>query len=144
LSEFQIKFKRLKEYLKSKSLAAILLGKQYNFAWATGGKDNHVVKASEDGSCWLLFTTSNVYLIASNIEMPRLEAEEVSKLKMEKVSFPWYQKNLVKLVQKLSIDDKKTRSDTPGLGFELLPDDFNRLRYQFVLEEMRKLTDTRN
>jgi len=136
--EYKIKRERILNYLENKHFEGILLGKYYNFAWATCGADNRVVKGSEDGSACILFTPYDTYLIASNIEMPRLEKEEIINSGVKKVSYPWYQQDIAGLVKRLGVNPEKVKTDTPLPGFELLPCDFNSLRYQFTPQEIER------
>ena len=76
--------------LDREGLDAVLLNAQHNFAWLTGGGSNGVDLSRENGVASLLVTRQGRrYLIANNIEMPRLLAEEVSTEDFEPVEFAW-------------------------------------------------------
>ena len=76
--------------LDREGLDAVLLNAQHNFAWLTGGGSNGVDLSRENGVASLLVTRQGTrYLIANNIEMPRMLAEEVSTEDFEPVEFAW-------------------------------------------------------
>ena len=87
--EFAVKISRLRRFLAEKKKEGILINRQDNFAWLTGGGENRVVTASDSGSSELLVTAQKVYLVANNIESGRVMKEEVSGLDVEPLVFPW-------------------------------------------------------
>lgn len=86
------KEKRVRDFIKRQNLDALLLTKQYNFAWYTDGGDNHVVSTSDDGSAALVVTREKKYVITSNIESPRIMEEETGRLEFESISFDWFKR----------------------------------------------------
>lgn len=90
-SEIEIKTERLREMLARESLGGVLINAQHNFAWLTGGKSNAINLSSENGACFLLVRRSDGkrFVLANNIEMPRLLAEEISADDFEPVEFRW-------------------------------------------------------
>ncbi len=135
-SEREKKLNRVRAYLSEQPFTGILLGKRYNFAWLTAGADNHVEDGTRDGNSHLLVTEDRVYLLGSRIEMPRLRAEEDIGLGETEVEYDWYEGDLVEVVKGLSLDPKRIRTDTSGLGFSVLPGDFEELRYELTEEEI--------
>ena len=89
--EFAEKQRRVREFLKSENLDALLLSYQRNFSWFTCGGENRVVTASTEGAASVLITGERDYLITNNIEAPRLLEEEIDGLNLEVVQFPWNQ-----------------------------------------------------
>ena len=90
LSELDEKTQRLVEMLERESLDAILLNAQHNFAWLTAGGSNGIDLSRENGAATLLITRNGKrYLLANNIEMPRMLAEEVSADLFAPVAFAW-------------------------------------------------------
>ena len=88
--EIEVKTGRLAEMLERESLHGVLLNGRHNFAWVTGGADNGVDRSRENGAASVLVTRdSRRFLLANNIEMPRIAAEEVRPEMFEPVEFGW-------------------------------------------------------
>jgi Xaa-Pro dipeptidase len=89
-SELQIKTERLSEMLSAENLGGVLLNTQHNFAWLTGGRSNGINLSSENGACFIFVRRDGKkYVLANNIEMPRLLREEISADDFEPVEFAW-------------------------------------------------------
>ncbi len=90
LEELEIKTERIASMLVREGLSAVILNAQHNFSWFTGGASNGIDLSRENGAGSLLITRSGRrYLLADNIEMPRLLAEEVLAADFEPVEFNW-------------------------------------------------------
>ncbi len=133
--EFSRKHQRIVSFLQQHGLDAVLLGTRAHFAWATGGRDNHVVQGSENGFAQLLVARERAYLLATDIEMPRLEDEELTGLSVESLAMPWHAEDVLATVQNLGFDPERVRSDIPSFGVAPLSGDFDRLRYQLTPHE---------
>jgi Xaa-Pro dipeptidase len=70
------KERRVRELIQTKGLAAILLKRQANFSWMTGGGLNLVGITTELGATSLLITGKSKFVISNNIEAPRMASEE--------------------------------------------------------------------
>ena len=70
------KEQRLHRLMEEIGLDGILLKKQANFSWLTGGGCNRVGIATETGMTSLLITRNSRYVIANRVEMPRMLMEE--------------------------------------------------------------------
>lgn len=89
-SELQVKIERVSEMLSAENLGGVLLNAQHNFAWLTGGKSNGINLSSENGACFLFVRRDGKkFVLANNIEMPRLLREEISVDDFEPVEFAW-------------------------------------------------------
>jgi antitoxin VapB len=89
-SEIDIKTERLQKMLSAEALGGVLINSQHNFAWATGGRSNGVNASIEPGACFLFVRADGKkFVLANNIEMPRILAEEVSADEFEPVEFSW-------------------------------------------------------
>ncbi len=76
--------------LDAENLGGVLINSQHNFAWLTGGKSNGINSSSDNGSCFLLVCSDGKrFVLANNIEMPRILAEEISAEDFEPVEFAW-------------------------------------------------------
>ena len=70
------KKRRVRDLMTRLDLDGVLLRRQCNFSWLTGGHLNLVGIATEMGAAPLLLTPENEYVICNNIEAPRIEKEE--------------------------------------------------------------------
>lgn len=76
--------------LSAEALGGVLLNAQHNFAWLTGGKTSGVNLSIENGACFLFVRADGRrFVLANNIEMPRILAEEVLADDFEPVEFTW-------------------------------------------------------
>lgn len=90
ISEIQEKTQRLCEMLKGENLAGVLLNAQHNFAWLTAGGSNGIDQSRENGASFLFVRSDGKrFVIANNIEIRRLLAEEVMDADFEPVELPW-------------------------------------------------------
>lgn len=88
--EIDEKTGRLVEMLGREGLGGVLLNAQHNFAWLTGGASNGIDLSRENGVAFLLVTAGGKrYLLANNIEMPRMLAEEIAADEFEPVEYSW-------------------------------------------------------
>ncbi|MEP6787987.1 MAG: aminopeptidase P family N-terminal domain-containing protein, partial [Acidobacteriota bacterium] len=77
-AELEEKTERLAAMLAREDLDAVLLNAQHNFAWLTGGGSNGIDLSRENGAANLLVAADGRrFVIANNIEIPRLLAEEL-------------------------------------------------------------------
>ncbi len=89
-SEIEIKTERLVKMLNAEKLGGVLLNSQHNFAWLTGGRSNGINLSAETGACFLLVRRDGKkFVLANNIEMPRILSEEISPDEFEPVEFSW-------------------------------------------------------
>jgi Xaa-Pro dipeptidase len=88
-AEFKEKIERLLRLMSIEKRAGILINSQPNFAWLTCGGRNGIDQSRENGAASLLVTSDGkCFILANNIEMPRLLEEEVSD-QFEPVEFTW-------------------------------------------------------
>jgi len=84
------KEERVRNFLRSRELDALLLKRQANFSWMTGGGLNLVGITTEIGAAALLITVRGKFLVCSNIEAPRMiEEEKLEDQGFEILSFPF-------------------------------------------------------
>jgi Xaa-Pro aminopeptidase len=88
--EIEEKTERMVDMLVREGLGGVLLNAQHNFAWLTGGASNGIDLSRENGVAFLLVRADGKrYMLANNIEMPRLMAEEISAGDFEPVEYSW-------------------------------------------------------
>lgn len=137
MSETAEKLTRLRKYLTAKKLDGIILSTRANFAWLSGGGDNHVVSHSERGVGALVVTPKQALLVANRIEIDRLSHEEPLTGFTPK-SFPWIQP-LSDALPKLITGKKFVSDDVGQTGFDALPDDFvTSVRASLTEHEIRR------
>jgi antitoxin VapB len=115
-AELEAKHERLLEWLRSQHLAGVLIRRNENAAWVTGGAvELRVLTPGETGVASLLVTAAgNRYYFTTENEAPRLHDEEFGALDFEPVIFPWYGDETAAAAAKLA--GGPLGSDTPGAG----------------------------
>ena len=103
IKEFEIKKKRVIDYMQKKNIEAIFLNKPSNFFWLTCGCRNKVVDYSGLGASSLLIYKNRMFLITTNIEIHRMIEEETNNFNfIEPVYYNWYEvDNFEKKVRKI-------------------------------------------
>ncbi len=137
--EFNSKMKKLRDFLKSHAYDALLLTKQYNFSWLTGGGTNRILLSTEDGVGAVLITKDKCYLIADNVERQRLLEEEMSGLEIvEAKEYRWYDNEGYESIVRALVEDKIFVSDSGIFGSINVDDEIAPLRWQLTPREVEK------
>lgn len=115
-AELDAKHEKLVEYLRSQRMAGVLIRRNENVAWLTGGAvELRVLTPSETGVASLLVTADGKrYYFTTENEAPRLHDEEFAALDFEPILFPWYADDTVAAAEKLA--GGPLGSDTPLSG----------------------------
>ncbi|HSM76744.1 MAG TPA: M24 family metallopeptidase, partial [Bryobacteraceae bacterium] len=115
-AELDAKHARLVEWLQREKLSGVLIRRNENVAWVTGGAvELRVLTPSETGVASLLVTADGKrYYFTSENEAPRLHDEEFGALDFEPVLFPWYADDTAAAAAKLA--SGPLGSDTPVPG----------------------------
>lgn len=115
-AELDAKHEKLVAWLRALKLAGILIRRNENIAWLTGGAvELRVVTPGETGVASLLVTAAGKrYYFTTENEGPRLTDEEFGALDFEPVLFPWYGDDTLAVAAKLT--EGMLGSDTPCLG----------------------------
>lgn len=116
-AELDAKHNQLVEWLRAENLNGVLLKRNENIAWLTGGAvELRVLTPNETGVASLLVTAEGgrYYLTTAN-EAPRLHDEEFGALDFQPVIFPWYADDTSETTLNLARD--QVASDTPIPGF---------------------------
>ncbi len=138
IEEIREKERRVREFLKTKGLKGLLLKRQANFCWMTGGGLNLVGITTEFGATSLLITEDTKYLISNNIEAPRMiEEENLEKQGFVVKIFPWYEDQEVSIIKEL-VGDGPLGSDAPFPKAQTLVEEVARLRYALTPEEQER------
>ncbi len=137
-NEIKEKEKRVREFLQSKGLKALLLKRQANFCWMTGGGLNLVGIATELGATSLLITEDSKFVITNNIEAPRMiEEEGLEKQGFLVKTFPWHEDQEASIIKELT-GDSPFGSDVPFSNAMTLTEEIARLRYPLTPEELKR------
>lgn len=115
-AELDAKHEKLVEWLKAQSLAGVLIRRNENVAWVTGGAvELRVLTTGETGVASLLVTAAGKrYYLTTENEAPRLHDEEFGALDFESVVFPWWADDTIVTATRLA--GGPLGSDTPGVG----------------------------
>jgi Xaa-Pro aminopeptidase len=133
--ETKEKEKRVRDFLQSKGLKALLLKRQANFSWMTCGGLNLVGITTEMGATSLLITEDSKFVISNNIEAPRMMDEEgLEKQGFVARTFPWYEDHEAYVVKEL-VGDGPLGCDVPFQNASILTEEIARLRYSLTPEE---------
>jgi antitoxin VapB len=83
-----VRVERVRELLEREHLDALVLRRPQNFAWLTGGADSRVDHVSPFGVADLVITNTDVVVLTSTIEAPRMRSEQTPEL--EVVEYVWF------------------------------------------------------
>src|SRR4030043_443178 len=134
--EIKEKEGRVREFLKSKGLHALLLKRQANFSWMTCGGLNLVGFTTEVGATSLLITKDSKFVISNNIEAPRMiEEEGLEKQGFTIKTFPWFEDQEVSIVKDL-VGDGPVGCDVPFPNTVMVAEEVTKLRYSLTPEEV--------
>lgn len=102
--ELDAKHERLVEWLRAQKLAGVLIRRNENVAWITGGAvEVRVLTPGETGVASILVTAEGKrYYFTTENEAPRLHDEEFGKLDFEQVLFPWFADDTAATAAKLA------------------------------------------
>ena len=138
VDEIKEKERRVRTFLQSKGLKALLLKSQANFSWMTCGGLNLVGINTEVGATSLLITEDSKYVISNNIESPRMIDEEgMEKQGFILKTFPWYEDQEVSMVREL-VGESSFGSDVTFQNARVVADDVATLRYSLTPEEQER------
>jgi Xaa-Pro aminopeptidase len=133
--EIKEKERRVRNFLRSNGLKALLLKRQANFSWMTCGGLNLVGIATEVGATSLLITEDAKFVISNNIEAPRMiEEEGLESQGFTVKAFPWYEDREEVILIDL-VGDGPVGCDIPFRGAVMLAEGIARLRYSLTPEE---------
>ncbi len=111
-AELDAKHEKLVEWLRAKKLSGVLIRRNENVAWLTGGAvEVRVLTPGETGVASLLVTAEGKrYYFTTENEAPRLHDEEFGALDFEPVLFPWYADDTVAAAANASRADRSDRT----------------------------------
>ena len=90
MNEIDEKVDRLARLAATRGLGGILLNTQPNFSWLTGGRSNQIDGSRENGGGSLFVSARGErFVVANNIEMPRLHDEALAGLDFSACEYAW-------------------------------------------------------
>jgi len=112
-AELEAKHEKLVGSLRAHKLAGVLIRRNENVAWITGGAvELRVLTPGETGVASILITAEGKrYYFTTENEAPRLHDEEFGKLDFEPVLFPWWADDTNAVAAKLA--GGRLASDSP-------------------------------
>src|SRR5882762_6341064 len=117
-AELEAKHQQVVKWLRAENLDGVLLKRNENIAWLTGGAVQlRVLTPCETGVAALLVTAEGAryYLTTAN-EAPRLHDEEFGALDFEPVIFPWYANNTEETALELARGQVASYTPIPGFA----------------------------
>ena len=134
--EVKEKEHRVRDFLQANHLRAVLLKRQANFSWMTGGGVNAIGLATEIGGASLLVTENGKYVLCNNIEAPRMiHEEEVEKLGFTVKTHSWYEDLEAPILRSL-VGKGLVASDVFVPDTRLMAEEIARLRYSLTPGEI--------
>lgn len=133
--------------LRGENFGGVLLNAQHNFAWLTGGKSNGINLSAETGACFLFVRASDgkKFVLANNVEMPRLLAEEISAEDFEPVEFKWQDEKasgadfIFEKAKSLLTQNSEIAVDLPlNSPIRLIENLISRCRYELTAAEIER------
>ncbi len=132
--------------LSREQLDAALLNAQHNFAWMTGGGSNGIDLSRENGAASLLITRQGErFILANNIEMPRMLAEEISAADFEPVEISWQHEKvsdaMLKKAQTLAANGAIATDIAMFAGSRSIENKVAACRYQLTPQELVRIRE---
>jgi Xaa-Pro aminopeptidase len=138
MEEVAEKDRRVRSLLSRKGLAGVLLKRQANFSWITGGGINLIGIATEMGGTTVLVTERAKYVLTTNIEASRMiQEEEVERLGFEVRSYPWHEEREAAIVKELT-GHAPLGCDVAYPSAVNVAEDVVRLRFSLTLSEIER------
>lgn len=139
MSEVTEKLARVRAYIAKHGLDGVALYARANFAWLSGGGDNHVVSQGDLGFGALVVTKNEAIVLANEIELGRLVDEENLGAFTQK-TFPWIDP-IDGALAKLGLG-KNIAADAGFATLRPLPGDFNQeVRAALTDAEIKRYKD---
>lgn len=137
MNEREIKQERIIKLLDEKGLDGIILAKNSNISWLTGGMENRIVFVSEEGAVKLIVFKDKILVLTNNIEAERVTKEEgLDKEDFQFTVNQWYERDLLDgLIRKYRLGSdyhfpqvNNLQEEIKQLRFSLLPEEIERYR----------------
>lgn len=137
INEVAFKQQRVQRLLEQGGHQALILGRQDNFAWYTGGGDNRVVITSENGFGLLVMAHGTTWLVAHVMDCNRIMEEELAGLDVQPVPVRWYEESLLDRAMAL-VKGQSVLADIPAYGATYDPAAVYSLHYPLTASEIER------
>lgn len=114
--EHESKVARVRQFLADEGLAGALFLSYGGFTWITCGGENHINIGSDAGVAAVLVTPDDVRLLADNIELRRIQEEELAGLDLPSDEYPWWYGSVPAAVR-MRVPGGEIVADVPLNGF---------------------------
>ena len=141
IEEIREKERRIIDLIEEKDLGAVVIGRQDNFAWLTGGGRNYILTTSDFGACMIVVTPEEKYLVANTMDGMRILNEELNNSGYELINLKWYEKSIDETVSDL-IKGKKAISDVHIDGAVYALADIYGLHYPLTSGEVKRYRES--
>ncbi len=139
MEEVREKEGRVRDFMRKTGLKGILLKKQANFSWITGGSINMVPVITELGFTSILITEHEKFLIADRIEALRnMEEEGLQNLGYVLLDYEWFEYREQELVKKIVPETEKVGCDVPAYGLRNVGEAIKKLRFSLTPGEIER------
>jgi len=135
--ELREKRVRLWRFLEALDLQGVLISKRSNFAWFTGGGDNHVFLASEEGAASLLVLEEGEFLLAHKMDGERIMEEELTDQEVELRAYTWLEDR--RSILHALIEDRRIGCDVPTPGLEFIERPWREIVFPLTEPEMERV-----
>ncbi|BAS29442.1 prephenate dehydratase [Limnochorda pilosa] len=133
--EVREKLARIEAWLDRAGYDVLLLQRRDNVAWLTGGARNHVPKATDVGSAWVVVRRGRCTVVTTGIEGERIRREELRGEPWEVRTFDWWDPASDPTPHLLT---GKAASDTGAYGTTPVHAEIRRLRVPLTLPEQAR------
>lgn len=137
-AEVDVKLGRVRGYLERSGVAGVLLGRQDNFAWLTGGLSNHVSTAAEGGVASLLVTKDGAFALCDRIEGDRMRDEEIGQQRWEWRVYDWFRPGARAAAIRDIVGDGQIAADIAVPGAKALDRELDQLRAELLPAEVAR------
>lgn len=141
-AEIEEKLKRVREFIRQRPLDGLLFTQKKHVRWILGGAEDFGSVRGGDDHAKVLITPTDVVVIASNIDSPRLRREVLQTLGFRIETFKYFERKPEegKRIAKHCPDEKRlsTDSPSPGLSTQLTAQDLIWLYFPLTKTETKK------
>jgi len=139
-AEIEIKQGRVKDLLRSRDLDGLLISKQSNLQWFTGGGMNDVIRNNDTSLINLFITSDKRYLIATTSDTDRMMEEELQDLGFENVLYNWYNQSPLDAIKTIK-KNAKVGADTHNPMTTFIQTEISDMRRQLTDMEVKRFID---
>jgi antitoxin VapB len=139
IQELEIKINRVRAFMEKKKLAAVYFKAQCNFSWLTCGGGDQIIHGYQEGFPGILVGSDDLFVVADNIEMPRLQSEELGELPFKPVEYSWMQGEEAGFIREI-IGKGEVGTDLP-LSFGTFDPEIDELRVPLTAAEIKRFED---